>query len=64
MYLSIFRNILLILGPVFTTFLFTNAYFGEVKPLAARMLPNIGTYAAGKNKVTQSDTHTVKLLQK
>ena len=37
------------------TFSQLNAYFCDLKPLAARMLLCLGIYAAEKNKVTGSD---------
>ena len=50
------------LGPVLTTFSLLNAYLCDLKILAARMMIGLGIYAAGNNKVTQSDPTTVKLL--
>ena len=62
-FLSIFKNSLIILGLVLTTSLWLNAYVCDLKSLAAGMLLGLGIYAAGKNKVTGSNAPAVKLLQ-
>ena len=59
-YLSIFRNNLLNIRTGFNDFLLLNAYLCDLK-LAARILLDLGIYAAGNNKVTRSDAPTVKL---